>query len=68
MYVKYGEDYIPPCENYATDSLNDSSAKQAASNYFKALQSISYDMLTDLQPIMLEKCFMTVRTLQISGA
>jgi len=66
--MKFGEDYKSPCSRYAIDVLNDSAAKYKASNFFKELIKISNKMKEDLRPIMNEKCFMDIKTLQISAA
>jgi hypothetical protein len=63
MYMKFGEDYKSPCSRYAIDILNDSTAKNKASAFFKELNQIRDVMIKDLKPIMLEKCFMVITTL-----
>jgi len=34
LYMKYGEDYKTPCENFAVDVLNDQATKNDASRFF----------------------------------
>ena len=68
MYMKFGEDYQSPCSRYAIDVLNDSAAKNKASAFFKQLNLIRDTMLEDLKPVMLNKCYLSVTTLQLSDA
>ena len=68
LYMKFGEDYKNPCSRYVIDILNDSASKQVASSYFKKLNDISQQMLKDVKPIMEEKCYFNVKSLQLNSA
>jgi len=66
LYKTYGEDYKQPCSRYVIDALNDFASKFNASLFFKGVNTISPETLKELKPIMLEKCFFKVTTLQLS--
>lgn len=68
LYTTYGENFITPCQKYARDAMADSSADFIASDFYNKIGSISMQMLNDLQPFMMKKCYITLTNIYLETA
>ena len=68
LYLRYGEEYKPPCIRYAVDILNDKATQFTASQFFNDLGSVQVDMQRAMVTTWERECFATITTLQVTKA
>ena len=57
LFMRYGEDYITPCEKYAIDTLNDAATNYDAFSYFSESDNIRLDMQNYLNTTLALHCY-----------
>jgi hypothetical protein len=67
MYMTYGTNYKPPCEKFAVDTLNDAATKHDATTFFEKPDIVRAAMTKRLNITLIEKCFASLTSLQLSG-
>lgn len=67
LYMKFGEDYKTPCENFAVDILNDQATKHDASKFFFEQDVIAGLMQDTLKTVFANECNANLESFQLSG-
>jgi hypothetical protein len=57
LYMRYGEDYVTPCQKYVLDTLNDAATQYDAFSYFSQSDQIRLDMMKVLNKTLAEECY-----------
>ncbi len=67
LYMRYGEDYVTPCQNFAIDTLNDAATQYDAFSYFSQSDQIRLDMMKELNRTLAENCYSNLQFFQLSN-
>ena len=67
LYMRYGENYRPPCERFAVDILNDAATKHDANSFFTSQDEITTKMQQALNATLANECFAILQDFQLSG-